>query len=93
MWHDYTAISTTSVPSERVFSEAGNLVTKKRTRMASETIKYVICLRAWGLIPEADDKKEVEIIDLTDEVGAINDIIERILHLHLPTLTEQQAKE
>ena len=31
--------------------QAGNLVTKKRTRIASENVRYVLCLRSWGLLP------------------------------------------
>ena len=34
--------------------------------MASETIKYVICLCVWELIPEADDDEETKVVDVTD---------------------------
>ncbi|PMD40291.1 hypothetical protein L207DRAFT_399823, partial [Hyaloscypha variabilis F] len=44
---DYLAIPATSTPSERVFSMAGNLVSKKRTRISSENVRYVLCLRSW----------------------------------------------
>jgi hypothetical protein len=66
MWRDYAAIPATLAPSKRVFSTAGNLITKKRTRMASKTIRYVICLRAWGLLAKDNKKEEVQVIDLTD---------------------------
>jgi hypothetical protein len=66
MWRDYAIIPATLAPSERVFSTASNLITKKRTRMASETIRYVICLRAWGLLAKDDKEEEVQVIDLTD---------------------------
>jgi hypothetical protein len=46
MWRDYAAIPATLAPSERIFSTASNLITKKRTQIASETIKYIICLYA-----------------------------------------------
>jgi hypothetical protein len=63
MARDFTAIPATSAPSERVFSQAGNLVSKKRTRINSENIRYVLCLRAWGLLPDDDindDEEEEE---------------------------------
>jgi hypothetical protein len=93
MWRDYAAIPATLAPSECVFSTAGNLITKKRTRMASETIRYVICLRAWGLLAKDNKKEEVQVIDLTDQIGSINDIIERVVHLYLPTLVERRIEE
>jgi hypothetical protein len=55
---DFMAIPATSAPSERIFSQAGNLISKKRTRISSENVRYVLCLRSWGLLPE-DDEKEV----------------------------------
>jgi hypothetical protein len=78
-----------------VFSTAGNLITKKRTRIASKTIKYVICLRAWGLISEADDEEEIEVIDLTDSRGSSGDlkVVEQVVHLHLPLLAERRTEK
>ena len=43
---DFQAIPATSSPSERVFNYAGNLITKKRTRITSENIRYVLYLRS-----------------------------------------------
>lgn len=37
----------TSVPAERVFSSAGNIVTLDRARLSAETIQAVICLKHW----------------------------------------------
>ena len=68
MWRDYSAIPATSASSERVFSAAGNLVTKKRTRMASETIRQVLCCRAQGLFVEEDLDKEI----LIDDEGKVH---------------------
>jgi hypothetical protein len=59
---DYMAIPATSAPSERVFSLAGNLITKKRTKISSENVRYVLCLRSWGILVDADDEEEI-IID------------------------------
>jgi hypothetical protein len=46
MARDYHAILATFAPSERVFSMASNLVSKKRTRISSENVRYVLCLRS-----------------------------------------------
>jgi hypothetical protein len=35
---DYMAIPAISAPSERIFSLAGNLITKKRTKISSENV-------------------------------------------------------
>lgn len=41
----YLAMSATSTPSERLFSEAGNLLTTKRTRILPELFKRMIFLK------------------------------------------------
>jgi hypothetical protein len=65
---DFTAIPATSAPSERVSSQAGNLVSKKRTRINSANVRYVLCLRAWGLLAEdEDDEPEEEGVLVMDE--------------------------
>jgi len=46
MARDYHAILATFTPSEQVFSMASNLVSKKRTRISSENMRYVLCLRS-----------------------------------------------
>jgi hypothetical protein len=43
---DFLCIPTTSVPTERVFSKAGDLVTKKRNRLSKNTIKMTILLNS-----------------------------------------------
>jgi hypothetical protein len=59
MARDYHVIPATSAPSERVFSIAGNLVLKKRTRILSENVRYVLCLRSWGILKDNNDKEEI----------------------------------
>jgi hypothetical protein len=56
---DYHAIPATSAPSERVFSMAGNLISKKRTRISSENVRYVLCLRSWGILDPDNDEDEI----------------------------------
>ena len=61
--------------------------------MASETIKYIICLQDQGLLPEANEEKEIKVIDLTEESGDNDYVVERAVYLYLPLLEEQRAKE
>jgi hypothetical protein len=43
---DYNAIPVTSAPTERVFSITKNFISKKQTRITSENIRYMLCLRS-----------------------------------------------
>ena len=52
MARDHLAIPATSTASERVFSQGGDIVTKKRNRLALETIRELLCLRSWGIVKE-----------------------------------------
>lgn len=68
MARDYRAIPATSAPSERVFSAAGNLISKKRCKISSENLRYVLCLRSWGLL--TDDEVDEYLDENGQEVGA-----------------------
>lgn len=74
MARDYLAIPATSAPSERVFSEAGNLISKKRPKIASSTLRYVLCLRHWGLIADEDPEEVIVINEDTWKVVEPPDI-------------------
>ncbi|KAA8894533.1 ribonuclease H-like domain-containing protein [Sphaerosporella brunnea] len=50
---DYLAIPASSVPAERVFSRAGDLISKTRNRLSRETANMLLCLRYWLKLPEA----------------------------------------
>jgi hypothetical protein len=63
MARDFLRIPATSAPSERVFSDSGNTITKKRCKLAPESIRYVVCLRSWGLLEEDDLDVEEEDIE------------------------------
>jgi hypothetical protein len=52
---DFCAAPATSVPSEEIFSTAGDLNTKKRNRMAPETAEIRMCARYWLQFPELTD--------------------------------------
>jgi hypothetical protein len=44
-----------SAPSESVFSDGGNVVTKNRNRLSGDSVQEIVCLRNWGIITEEDD--------------------------------------
>jgi hypothetical protein len=52
---DYFAIPASSAPLESVFSHKDDLVTKKRNRLAPQTIRELLFLKDAGVINEADD--------------------------------------
>ncbi|CAD6888048.1 unnamed protein product, partial [Tilletia caries] len=47
MARDILAIPATSVPSEAAFSRGGELVTKRRNRLAGSTVTAIMCLDSW----------------------------------------------
>ncbi|CAK9294735.1 unnamed protein product [Gordionus sp. m RMFG-2023] len=47
---NYLGAQASSVPSERVFSRAGDTATKKRNRLAPNTLRWCLCLNAWEKI-------------------------------------------
>jgi hypothetical protein len=67
MVRDYAAIPVTSAPAERIFNIAGNLISKNRTNIASENVRYILCLRNWAYLVEDDDQDEL----VVDENGQI----------------------
>lgn len=56
---DYLAIRATSAASERVFSNGTDVLTKKRNKMATGTLRYVLCLRNWGVRPDSALEDEI----------------------------------
>jgi hypothetical protein len=54
---DHLAIPATSAASERVFSNGSDIITKKRNRLSPSTVRYLLCLRDWGALPEGDESE------------------------------------
>ncbi|KAL0250974.1 hypothetical protein GEMRC1_000188 [Eukaryota sp. GEM-RC1] len=44
---NYLSIQTSSAPSERLFSAANHIISKKRARLSDDTARYLLCLRSW----------------------------------------------
>ena len=60
MAKDYLAIPATSAASERVFSNASDIITKKRNRLSPDTLCLLLCLRSWGVIPDTELEEDEE---------------------------------
>jgi hypothetical protein len=60
MARDFIAIPATSAPSERVFSSSGDIISRKRSRLSPATLRWVVCLRDWGVLSDDDDMDDDE---------------------------------
>ncbi|CAG8619155.1 10240_t:CDS:2 [Ambispora leptoticha] len=47
MARDYLTIPATSVPVERAFSNAADVITKDKARLTPETIRAIMCWKSW----------------------------------------------
>ena len=66
MARDYRAIIATSAPSKSVFSIAGLIITKRRSRLLPQTMNRIMYLKSWSVL---DD----EMIEATEaEVGDVS---------------------
>jgi hypothetical protein len=71
MARDFLCIPATSASSERVFSDGSNTVTKRRCKLAPESVRYVVCLRDWGIVEPDDSDVEEEDIKKEDSDKAV----------------------
>jgi hypothetical protein len=76
---DYLAIPATPAPSKRVFSVAGNLISKKRTRIASENVRYVLCLRALALLVQDDDEVQALIDEERQIIETVRPVVQVVV--------------
>jgi hypothetical protein len=53
-----SSCSLSPAPSECVFSQGSDIVTKKRNRLTGESIRMIVCLKAWGLYTDDDGSDE-----------------------------------
>jgi hypothetical protein len=49
-----------SLATGRIFSQGGDLITKKHNRTSGANTRYVLCLRFWGVFVSDDDFDEIE---------------------------------
>jgi hypothetical protein len=64
MARDYLAVPASSVPAERLFSRAGDVVTQKRNRLLDTATKHILLVENWIGQPD------YELWELTDEKRA-----------------------
>jgi hAT family protein len=56
MARDHMGVPATSAASERVFSNGGDIITKRRNKLGGNNTRYLLCLRDWGILPELEDE-------------------------------------
>jgi len=71
MAKDHLGVPATSAASERVFSNGGDIITKRRCRLGGKNTRYLLCLRDWGLLVEAEEEDDVDDDECEAEDGAI----------------------
>jgi hypothetical protein len=76
---DYAGVPGSSVPSERVFSRAGDPITKKRNRLAPETAASIMCLRYWLGLPEASEDERKRFEDSREDGRAHESLVDHYL--------------
>lgn len=73
MAQDYLAVPASSVPSEQIFSQAGDIITKKRNRMLDTSCSSLLLIKSWMKQPEIE-LWELEKLELEDGYGSDGDI-------------------
>ena len=53
---------------ECVFSQGGDIVTKRRTRLTGDPIRMIVCLKAWGIFTgeNMDNDTDMRAFELQD---------------------------
>ncbi|KAK2730655.1 hypothetical protein FQN55_005610, partial [Onygenales sp. PD_40] len=69
----YLAIPATSAPSESIFSQGSDIVTKKRNNLKKDTVNIILCLKNWKVFKDIKDiDEEEEDSDLEEEKSVQN---------------------
>lgn len=55
MAKDYLSAPASSVPSEQIFSLAGDIITKKRNKLLEGSCSSLLLLKSWLKDPELED--------------------------------------
>jgi len=50
----HMGVPAASAASERVFSNGGDIITKRRNKIGSSNTRYLLCLRDWGVLSDDD---------------------------------------
>ena len=68
MARKYLSIVSTSAPSESIFSQSSDIITKKRNKLTKQTFNQIICLKNWGEIVDEDIDSDIEDIDDDEDI-------------------------
>jgi hypothetical protein len=45
-------------PSECIFSIDSDVITKKRNKLTGDAVRFIVCLKSWGIIMEEDSEDD-----------------------------------
>ena len=77
MARDFLAIPATSVPSERVFSIAGQILTKRRSSITESMMNALMCCKDWLGFTELTREElqaEAELLECIQDVSIDGDL-------------------
>lgn len=52
----YLAIPATSALAERIFSQATDIITKKRNKLSKDTFKMIMLLKNWRILQDSEEE-------------------------------------
>jgi hypothetical protein len=87
--HSVSNSPRTDCGSERVFARAGDLITKKRNRLAPESADSIMCLRYWLGLPEVTED-EIKRFEGAQEEGQEHEFL---VDHYLPEVTMAPGRE
>jgi hypothetical protein len=54
-------------PSECIFSIDSAVITKKRNRLTGDAVRFIVCLKSWGIITEEDSEDDTWLLSYSWE--------------------------